>query len=206
MSIEDLKCVAYKERTKPQLFCCIKSVLFTGASMVSPTENNFLLSVEIKTHSTGCSLKSREEKQRLLQSEKRPVFPHVCIFQVFDPEFGSASDNCFGAKTLHNPLPLWCHLDNRHSGVLGLSLPDFLCVPAASLASHTLLRPSLFFRKLAFCVMWWLCLVKYLMCESNFLRKKHLPLTFPILILYLHLCECISCGKVSYLSFVVNSS
>lgn len=88
----------------------------------------------------------------------------------------------------------------------GHSLPAFLWISAASLGTHLFIVPSdplSFLQKtLVCCIIWCLCLIRYLVCLWNFpIKTRFLPLNFLILGLCLHIRDCINCREGPQLAF-----
>lgn len=182
------------------LFYCIRSAaLFAWASQFSPAENNLLISV-------------KEKKKKITNSW----------------ETGRKSDSFLGVKrkwSSYTIILLWAqswslivHLPcirghssarfphQQYSASPGHSLPAFLWISAASLASHLFIVPSdplLFLQKtLVCCIIWCLCLLRCLVCLWNFpIKTRYLPLTFPTLGLCLHIWDCLKCREGSHLVF-----
>ena len=97
-------------------------------------------------------------------------------------------------------------IHQQYSASLGHSLPAFLWISAASLGAHLFIVPSdplSFLQKtLVCCIIWCLCLIRYLVCLWNFpIKTRFLPLNFLILGLCLHIRDCINCREGPQLAF-----
>lgn len=183
------------------LFYCIRSAaLFAWASQFSPAENNLLISVKKKkkiplTNSWGTGRKSNSflwVKRKWSSYTIILLWPQNWSLIVYLPYIQGHSSTWFTHQ--------------QYSASPGHSLPAFLWISAASLGSHLFIVPSdplVFLQKtLVCCIIWCLCLIRYLVCLWNFsIKTKFLPLTFPTLGVCLRIQDCINCREGPHLAF-----